>query len=214
MGLKLKGFQCNMFGEITYIVWDEVTLQAAIVDAGMSNKTERDAIDRFIAANDLQIKYLLNTHIHFDHAFGIPYIEQKYGVTLSASPAEEPLASLLHEQTVQFHLPVVVENVKIDNYLRAGDEIKLGDSKLTVIDVPGHTPGGIAFYCAAQHFVLTGDSLFQGSIGRTDLYGGSHSALVNSVRDNLLTLPPETVVYPGHGPATTIGHERTFNPYL
>lgn len=214
MGLKLRGFECNMFGEITYIVWDEATRQAAVVDAGMSNRAERDAIDRFIADNGLQVKYLLNTHIHVDHALGIPCMKQRYGVGLYASPAEEPLAALLQEQQAMFHLPIAVENVTIDHHLRAGDEIWLGDSKLTVIDVPGHTPGGIAFYCAAQNFVLTGDSLFQGSIGRTDLYGGSHEALVSSVKDNLLTLPPETVVYPGHGPATTIGHERTFNPYL
>ncbi|MDE6403287.1 MAG: MBL fold metallo-hydrolase, partial [Muribaculaceae bacterium] len=182
--------------------------------AGMSDRAEREVVDGFIAANDLQVKYLLNTHIHVDHALGIPYMKQRYGVGLHASAAEEPLAALLQEQQAMFHLPVAVENVTIDTHLRAGDEIKLGDSTLTVIDVPGHTPGGIAFYCAAQHFVLTGDSLFLGSIGRTDLYGGNHDALIESVKNNLLSLPPETVVYPGHGPATTIGHERTYNPYL
>lgn len=214
MGLKLKGFECNMFGEITYVVWDEATREAAVVDAGMSNRAEREAIDRFIAANNLQVKYLLNTHMHVDHAMGIPYMKQQYGAKLHASAAEQPLAAMLKEQQAMFHLPVVVENVTIDKFLRSGDEIKLGDSVLTVIDVPGHTPGGVAYYCAAQHFVLTGDSLFLGSIGRTDLYGGSHEALLDAVKNNLLTLPADTVVYPGHGPATTIGHERTYNPYL
>ncbi len=214
MALKIKGFEFNMFGEITYLVWDEKSKEAAIVDAGMSNDAERSVIDGFIEDNRLKIKYLLNTHIHLDHTFGVHHIENRYGVKLSASPLDEPLASRVRQQAVLFHLPIDVEDVEITNRLSSGDRIELGDNFMTVISVPGHTPGGIAFYCRAQHFVITGDSLFLSSIGRTDLPGGSHSTLVRSVTENLLTLPPETVVYPGHGPATTIGHELTYNPYI
>lgn len=212
--LHIKGFEFNMFGETTYVVWDDATLDTAIIDAGMSTDAERRAIDTFIADNKLQIKYLLNTHIHLDHTFGVPYIEATYGVKLSASPLDTPLADRIEQQAVLFHLPIKPSNVTIDYPLHEGDEIKLGDCSLKVIEVPGHTPGGLAFYSPLQHFVITGDSLFHSSIGRTDLPGGNHSTLVRAVTDKLLGLPPETTVYPGHGPSTTIGHERRYNPFL
>ena len=167
--LHIKGFEFNMFGEITYVVWDDASLEAAIVDAGMSTDAERRAIDLFIAENELKIKYLLNTHVHLDHTFGVPYIEKQYGVKLSASPLDTPLADRIEQQAVLFHLPIKPSNVTIANELREGDVLYLGDNKLEVIEVPGHTPGGLAFYSPEQHFVLTGDSLFHSSIGRTDL---------------------------------------------
>ena len=203
-----------MFGEITYVVWDDASLEAAIVDAGMSTDAERRAIDLFIAENELKIKYLLNTHVHLDHTFGVPYIEKQYGVKLSASPLDTPLADRIEQQAVLFHLPIKPSNVTIANELREGDVLYLGDNKLEVIEVPGHTPGGLAFYSPEQHFVLTGDSLFHSSIGRTDLPGGNHATLVKAVTDNLLSLPPDTVVYPGHGQSTTIAHELRYNPFL
>lgn len=214
MALKIGQFECNMFGEITYIVWDMTTRQAAVIDPGMSNDNERKAIDNYIADKELEIKYLLNTHIHLDHTFGIGHIERTYGVQLSASPADSPLAQRIEQQAVMFHLPFHATNVEIAHPLVAGDVIKLGDSRLEVIEVPGHTPGGLSFYSAENHIVFTGDSLFHSSIGRTDLPGGNHVLLVKSVTGRLLSLPDDTVVYPGHGPATTIGHERNFNPYL
>ncbi len=212
--LHIKGFEFNMFGEITYVVWDDASLEAAIVDAGMSTDAERRAIDLFIAENELKIKYLLNTHVHLDHTFGVPYIEKQYGVKLSASPLDTPLADRIEQQAVLFHLPIKPSNVTIANELREGDVLYLGDNKLEVIEVPGHTPGGLAFYSPEQHFVLTGDSLFHSSIGRTDLPGGNHATLVKAVTDNLLSLPPDTVVYPGHGQSTTIAHELRYNPFL
>ena len=212
--LHIKGFEFNMFGEITYVVWDDASLEAAIVDAGMSTDAKRRAIDLFIAENELKIKYLLNTHVHLDHTFGVPYIEKQYGVKLSASPLDTPLADRIEQQAVLFHLPIKPSNVTIANELREGDVLYLGDNKLEVIEVPGHTPGGLAFYSPEQHFVLTGDSLFHSSIGRTDLPGGNHATLVKAVTDNLLSLPPDTVVYPGHGQSTTIAHELRYNPFL
>lgn len=203
-----------MFGEITYIVWDDVTRQAAIVDAGMSTAAECAAIDSFIADNGLTVKYLLNTHVHLDHTFGVPHAEETYGVRLSASPLDSPLAERIEQQAVMFHLPLKPSNVTIDIPLHEDDVLHLGDNEIKVIEVPGHTPGGLAFYAPSAHFVLTGDSLFHSSIGRTDLPGGNHSALVRSVTDKLLTLPGDTVVYPGHGDATTIGHELRYNPFL
>lgn len=214
MPLQVKPFEFNVFGETTYVVWDEDSREAAIVDAGMSDDTENRIIDRYIADNHLTVKYLLNTHIHLDHVFGAPHVQSRYGVGISASPLDAPLAQRVEQQAVMFHLPFKVSNVTIEHPLQEGDIIRLGKSWLDVIEVPGHSPGGLAFYCAAQHFVLTGDSLFHSSIGRTDLPGGDHATLVHSVTRRLLELPGNTTVYPGHGPATTIAHERTFNPYL
>ena len=212
--LKIGKFECNMFGEITYIVWDAATRQAAVIDPGMSTENECKAVDNYIEDNDLDIKYLLNTHIHLDHTFGIGHIESTYGVKLSASPADAPLAERIQQQAVMFHLPFRASNVEIAHPLVAGDVIKLGETRLVVIEVPGHTPGGLAFYAPEDHIVFTGDSLFHSSIGRTDLPGGDHTTLVKAVTGQLLSLPDNTTVYPGHGPATTIGHERNFNPYL
>lgn len=214
MAIKVQAFEFNMFGEKTYILWDEESRQAAIVDAGMSNDTERQVIDDYILSNQLQVKYLLNTHIHLDHAFGIPYIKNTYNVGLSASPYDAPLAESIEQQAISFHLPIKASNVVIDNNLHNGDTISLGDNHLEVIEVPGHSRGGLAFYSPADKFVLTGDSLFHSSIGRTDLPGGSHATLIKSVTKQLLSLPGDTIVYPGHGPSTTIAHERAFNPYL
>ena len=214
MALQLKGFEVNLFGEITYVVWDDVTREAAVVDAGMSNDAECKVIDDYISSNELIVKYLLNTHIHLDHVFGVEHMVRRYGVELSASMADEPLAVRVKQQAVMFHLLFTPSDVEIVHPLEGGDKLTLGDVELCVIDVPGHTPGGLAFYCPDGHMVLTGDSLFQGSIGRTDLPGGDYAQLIKSVTDNLLILPPETDVYPGHGPATTIGRERTYNPYL
>lgn len=214
MALKVTSFEFNMFGELTYIIWDETSREAALIDAGMSTQAECDTIDRFIAQHNLSLKYLVNTHIHLDHCFGIPYIKNRYRLGLSASPLDRPLADRIEQQSVMFHLPIKASNVTIDSELRQNDTLTLGDNKIEVIEVPGHTPGGLALYAPADHFVITGDSLFHSSIGRTDLPGGDHATLVNAVSKKLLTLPPDTVVYPGHGPSTTIGHEQVFNPYL
>jgi len=214
MPLHIKGFEFNMFGETTYLVWDDDSLETSIVDAGMSTDAERHELDSFIEQKKLKIKYLLNTHVHLDHAFGVPYAEERYGLRLSASPFDEPLADRIEQQAVLFHLPIKPSNVVITNLLYDGDVIKLGISELYVIEVPGHTPGGLAFHSPNDHFVLTGDSLFHSSIGRTDLPGGDHTLLVSSVTEKLLSLPADTIVYPGHGPSTTIGHERLYNPFL
>lgn len=214
MALNIKGFEFNMFGEITYVVWDESSHEAAVVDAGMCNSNERMVLDDFIATNELKIKYLVNTHIHIDHVFGVPYMKERYNVGLSASLSDEFLGDRIEQQAKMFHLPVEVSNVVIEHPLEAGDELKLGDEIIMVIDVPGHTPGGLALYAPESRFVITGDSLFNGSIGRTDLPGGDYATLVKAVSERLLTLPGDTTVYPGHGPSTTIAREKAYNPYL
>lgn len=213
--IKLKSFEFNLFGEKTYIIYDSDSRQAAIVDPGMMNESERSQLDSFIEANSLSIKYLINTHLHIDHVLGVNYVKRVYGVGVSASCDDSFLGDAVAEQSEMFHLKVEDrQSVTIDNCLKDGDVLRLGDYQINVLTVPGHSPGSIALYCPNEKFVLTGDALFRGSIGRTDLPGGDYGSLIRSICNKLLTLPDDTAVYPGHGPATTIGQEKEMNPYI
>ncbi len=212
--LKIAKFELSLFGINTYVVWNPSTGECAIIDPGMINRHEEQALDNFISKNNLKVTHLINTHLHIDHAIGNHYVEDKYGVSTEASKADEFLGQHIKEQARMFGIPEKVEDLSISTPLKDGEIIKIGDGELKVLEVPGHSPGGLALYDKADGFVITGDSLFQGSIGRTDLAGGNHSTLLNSVKKQLLTLPTHTVVYPGHGPATTIGQEVKYNPFL
>lgn len=212
--LKYQGYEVNPFGEVTYLVWDTESHEAGVIDPGMSNAAERRAIDEAIEANGLKLCWIANTHMHLDHSFGVEYLKGRYGVGLWAGGKDKPLAERIPQQAVMFHLPFEVKEVTIDNELREGDSLKLGDVELKVIEMPGHTPGGLALYCREAGVVFTGDSLFRQSIGRTDLPGGNHHALLDSVERLLRMLPDDTVVIPGHGPATTVGYEKAHNPFL
>ncbi len=156
---------------------------------------------------------LLNTHCHLDHVFGNRFVAETYGLTLQLHPKEKALLDYAPASGLMYEMP-------FDNYtgeyiyLKEGDTILLGEDELKVIEAPGHSPGHICFYNAAQHFIISGDVLFNRSIGRTDLPGGNHELLLNNIREKLFVLPGETVVYSGHGPITTIGDERKYNPFL
>lgn len=212
--MNIESFQFNMFGETTYIVWDDKSRQAAVIDPGMINDRERRELDDFISEHSLTVKYLINTHVHIDHVFGDRYVSERYGVPVSAHPADSPLAERVTQQAQMFRLPVNVENIVIESPLADGDTLTLGNESIEVIHVPGHSPGGIALYAPESGFVISGDSLFAGGIGRTDLPGGDYPTLVKAIQERLLTLPADTVVYPGHADPTTISHERQYNPYL
>lgn len=212
--MNINAFQVNPFGEMTYILWDNKSHQAAIIDPGMISKAETDAIDRFIADNDLRIKYLINTHLHLDHIFGNNYIEQKYDVGTSASPADAFLGEQLSHQAAGFGLRQTLDNVTVKHELHDGDVLTLGDEQLRVIATPGHSPGSISLYCPQSNFVITGDTLFHRSVGRTDLQGGDAEALRNSIRTKLFTLPDDTLVVPGHGETSYILDEKRSNPYV
>lgn len=213
--MKIKIFEFNLFGENTYVTFDEVSAEAAVIDPGMMDKRDCDEISSFISENKLKVKYLLNTHMHIDHVAGDEYIESRYGVGLSANSLDEPLASRIAQQAQMFHLDVnVVGSVKIAHPLKNNDRLWLGKTPVDVLEVPGHSPGSLAFYFPENGFVITGDALFRQSIGRTDLPGGDFGTLIGSIKNNLMTLPPETVVFPGHGPRTTIADEKRLNPYI
>lgn len=211
---KIKQFIFNPFEESTFVLIDEGTRKAAVVDPGMFTDKDYSEFDKFIADNNLQLVQIINTHLHVDHCFGDNYVRDKYNVKVAANLGDAPFGSALVQQAARFGIRKNVRNVEIDISLNDGDIIKIGESRLEVIQVPGHSQGGIALYCKEQNFLIAGDSLFRGSIGRTDLEGGNHQELVDNVKNKLLTLPPETAVLPGHGPFTTIGHEQATNPYL
>lgn len=213
--MQIQRFEFNMFGVNTYIVFDAASREAAIIDPGMISPQDCSAIDNFIACNSLTVKHLINTHMHIDHVFGDEYIMQKYGVGIAASTDDNFLSSRISEQAQMFHLRTdIPDSFPITTPLKDGDRIMLGGENIDILAVPGHSPGSVALYCEKAGFVITGDALFNGSIGRTDLPGGNYAQLISSITNKLLTLPASTVVYPGHGPTSTIAHELNYNPYL
>lgn len=212
--MNIAKFEFSLFGINTYVVYDPEQKKAAIIDPGMINAEEEKALDNFISRNDLEVTHIINTHMHIDHAIGAAYAKDKYRVPLFGHKDDEFLSDRLRQQADAFGINEKVRDVTIDSYLTPGEEIHIGNGTLEVIHVPGHSPGSVALYDRAGGFVITGDALFQGSVGRTDLPGGNGGQLIKSIRESLLPLPDSTVVYPGHGPATTIGRERAANPFL
>lgn len=212
--MKISRFEFSLFGINTYAVVDPDTKDCAIIDPGMSDEEEREAVARFLKNNGLHLTHVINTHLHVDHAIGNEWLRRTYGSPVAANKEDLVLGTRMMEQAAMFGLPLEVENVTLDRELRQGDIIKVGNGELKVLEVPGHSRGSIALYDEADGFLISGDALFAGSIGRTDLPGGSMPQLVHSIRSRLLTLPGDTIVYPGHGPATTISHELKSNPFL
>ena len=212
--LKVKAFEFNPFGEKTYVVYDPDSRQCAIVDPGMENDSETAVLDRWITENKLSVKYLIATHLHIDHVWGVPHIKEHYGMSLTAHPLDKSLGAMIDQQARMLGQRRSPGNIKAETEANDNDRLRLGDNDLEIKHVPGHSPGGIVLYAPESGFVIGGDTLFKGSIGRTDLPGGDMTVFLDSLRSRLLTLPDSTIVYPGHGPATTIGDERHNNPWL
>ena len=212
--LSVKNFVFNPFMENTLVVYDETTLEAAIVDCGCLYETERRELKKFIDDNRLKVKYLLNTHLHLDHQFGNAWAAAEYGVLPRADRNDEKLIDNLPSQAMLFGIPDSVDAQPLGGYIAEGDEITIGSSKLKAIFVPGHSAGSLCFYSASDGILIVGDVLFAGSIGRTDLPGGDFDLLTNGIREKLFTLPLDTKVYPGHGPTTSIDREIHSNPFF
>jgi len=210
--LKVKSFVFSPIQENTYILYNEFN-ECLIIDPGCYFSEEKDELKDFITQSGLQPRMLLNTHCHLDHVFGNKYVAETYGLTLQLHEKEKLLLDYAPTSGLMYNMP-------FDNYageyiyLEEGDLVKLGEDELRVIEAPGHSPGHICFYCAKQNFIISGDVLFNRSIGRTDLPGGDHQTLLKNIREKLFVLPGETVVYSGHGPVTTIGEEKRENPFL
>lgn len=212
--VNIKPFVFNPFQENTYLVWDSTTLETAIVDPGMSNKREEEFLDRFITEGKLKVKAILLTHTHIDHTFGVDHLRERYKVPVLLHKSDESLGRQRMEQARKFHLPVEITPLVADRFIDEGEVLTLGDNKVMALHAPGHSPGSLLYYLPSANSLISGDVLFQGSIGRTDLPGGNYGQLIASINVKIVTLPPSTIVYPGHGPSTTIAREMRSNPYF
>lgn len=212
--MKIAIFQFSLFGINTYVVYDPATKFCAVIDPGMISEEEEKAMTDFIENNSLKLTHVINTHLHLDHAVGNNFLKKKYGVPVLAHKDDETLGERMQQQAMMFGINRQFSGVELTGYLSDGDVIKIGNGELKVICVPGHSQGSVALYDEKDGFVISGDALFHGSIGRTDLPGGSHPQLIESITKRLLTLPGSTIVYPGHGDPTTIADEKRLNPFL
>jgi len=212
MPMKVKVFVFNPFQENTYVISDE-NHNAAIVDAGCYNATEVALIKRFVDDNELKVKYFVNTHCHVDHLLGLNLLKSIYNVEAYAHSDDLPLLKTFPQQAMSFGFSVD-KTPEIDKIVADGNTLLLGDGSIGIIHTPGHTPGSICLYLQNEKMLLTGDTLFYRSIGRTDLPGGSYDAIIRSITIKLMVLPDDVAVYPGHGESTTIGDERRSNPFI
>ena len=212
--MKVSRFSFSAFQELTYVIWDEASRECAIIDPGCYYKRERQVLENFIEKNNLTVKYLLVTHIHLDHYFGVPFVSRTYNVPVSACQADEPLLEVMPYQADMYGTPLPEAPIAIGHYLHGGDRLQLGNEPIEVLHVPGHSKGSLAYYLPESGCVFCGDALFEGSIRRTDLPGGDFEELLTSIRTQLFTLPGDTVAYPGHGSETTIAREIQHNPFL
>lgn len=211
--MDVKVFQFNPFQQNTLLVWDE-TKEAVIIDAGMLFKQEKQQIKQFIEDNQLKLVRVLNTHLHLDHQFGNKFLFDTYGIMPEVGKDDEFLLDSMPFIIQKWGLPYSDVPQPIGNYITDNQEIKFGNTTFVALHTPGHSPGSYSFYCKEAGIVFVGDVLFKGSIGRTDLEKGDHVTLIRSIKNRLFTLPDETIVYNGHGPTTTIGEEKQFNPFL
>ena len=216
MPLTIQPFVLSPFAENTYVVHDGT--EAALIDPGTSNNAERGIVEHYLVTNKLRVRHLLLTHGHIDHIFGCAHFADKLGAAADHGGWQ------MHEADLPLLRSAVVTaeayGVRVDappdptHFLTAGDTIALGAASFEVLHLPGHSPGSVGFYCASEGVLFGGDVLFQGSIGRTDLWQGSMDTLIDSIRQRVLTLPDDTRVLSGHGAETTVVAERRTNPFL
>ena len=210
--LSIRGFEFNPIQENTYVLYNEQG-QCAIIDPGCYYENERKQLKAFIDDNKLTPVYLVNTHCHLDHVFGNKFVSETWDLPLHLHETEKMVLSFAPKSAEMYGLPFENYNGQMV-YLNEGDTIKIGDDELKVLLTPGHSPASLTFYCEKDGFLISGDVLFSGSIGRTDLPGGSFDELEESIKTKLYTLPDATKVYPGHGRGTSIGFEKKNNPFV
>lgn len=202
----------NPIMENTYIVWDD-TKECIIIDAGNFSARENAQLTDFISERGLKPVMAVNTHGHFDHAMGVGYLKETYGVKFACSSKDQFLVDSAQQSGAMFGVkcaPVPAIDIDLDKM----EEIAFGATKLRVIKTPGHTPGHVSLYNEEQKVLFTGDTLFRESIGRTDLPGGDYSWIMTSILEQLVPLGDDVEFYPGHGDKSTIGHETLYNPFV
>lgn len=213
--MKIKTFEFNPLGVNTYVLSDE-TGECVVIDAACYYSDEQELLLNYLLDHDFVVKHLINTHLHFDHLFGVNLLAERFDLPLLHHPDDAFLLEDIATQMGLFGFPSHHANYRpgrsVD--LKEGDRISFGNHTLQILHVPGHSPGSIAFYEAEAAVVISGDALFNSGIGRTDLPRGNYETLTASIRNKLYQLPEETRVYPGHGLYTTIGDEKRHNPFV
>lgn len=210
--LHIKTFVFSPIQENTYILYNDEK-ECIIIDPGCYFDEEKEELVSFIESNQLKPVKLINTHCHLDHVFGNKFISEKYNLKLHIHPEEEKMLALAPASGLMYNMPFDNYTGEI-NFLKEDEELIFGDDKFKMLFTPGHSPGSLSFYNPKHNLLISGDVLFKNSVGRSDLPGGNHDVLIESIKSKLMILPDNTVVYSGHGPATTIGEERKSNPFL
>jgi glyoxylase-like metal-dependent hydrolase (beta-lactamase superfamily II) len=211
--LNVKKFTFNPFSENTYVVTDEFK-NAVIIDPGCYYKAEQNELDNYVLKNNLKLKSILHTHSHLDHMFGTAYLADKYNLDLWICK-EDLVTYQSYEKVCELYgVPITFSPNPTPKFFDLKQLIQIDGIKFEILFVPGHSPGHVAFYNKENNFLINGDCLFENSIGRTDLPGGNHQQLIDSIKNEIFILPDETLVYCGHGNETTIKAEKSSNPFL
>ena len=210
--LKIKSFTFNPYQENTYLIFDD-SKEAVVIDPGNYEAYENELISKFIDENKLKLKKIILTHCHIDHCLGNKYLNEKYGAELLIPFDERDLYKNVENIATLFGF-ANYSHLDENEYLKEKDKIEFGDIKLDVLFLPGHSPGHLAFYFKNDNVCFSGDVLFYNSIGRTDLPGGDYDTLINSIKNKLFLLNPDTMIYSGHGQKTILKNEMKDNPFL
>jgi hydroxyacylglutathione hydrolase len=211
--VKVNVFTFNLFSENTIVLWDDETKEAAVIDPGTSSPDEETILSDFISSEKLKVKYLINTHCHIDHILGCEFVKEKFNPVYFVPKKDLPLLENAQEQASMFDISLDKPPIP-DEFITEETELSIGKSKMKFLFTPGHTPGEFCIYLENEKICITGDVLFNESIGRTDLWGGDYDTLINSIQTKLFTLPDNVIIYPGHGESSTIGYEKQNNPFM
>lgn len=211
--LKIQKFVFNPFLENTYIIWDEQSREAAVIDPGCFDKKENERFKKFIQTEDLNLLYLVNTHCHIDHIFGNAFVKEIFDCRYLAPELDLFLLDSMVEQAKAYGV-MITPSPKPEELITENTKFRLGKIEGKFIFTPGHSPGEYCLLFEKEKICFTGDVLFKESIGRTDLWGGNYNTLIDSIKNKLLTLPDDVVIYPGHEQLSTIGFEKRNNPFI
>ena len=211
--LNVKKFTFNPFSENTYVVTDQL-YNSVIIDPGCYYKAEQNELDNYILKNNLKLKSILHTHSHLDHMFGTAYLADKYDLDLWICKEDLVTYESYEKVCEVYGIPITFSPNPNPKFFNLNQLFEIEGIKFEILFVPGHSLGHVAFYNQENNFLINGDCLFENSIGRTDLPGGNHQQLINSIKNEIFQLPDETLVYCGHGNETTIKAEKSSNPFL